>query len=151
MIRTRKDISSVLDLRADRKRALELTPVSDDIVERLDRLVDLLLQWQAKINLVGRSTIPELWTRHIADSLQLVALAPPRGFGSISARVADFPGSLSLVHWQGKRRRRCIWSRARQRRRPIYVRLHGSLVFLPLCMRNELKNLLRILPDARMS
>jgi 16S rRNA (guanine527-N7)-methyltransferase len=76
MIRTRKDISSALDLHADRRRALELTPVSHETAERLDRLVALLLQWQAKINLVARSTVPELWTRHIADSLQLVALAP---------------------------------------------------------------------------
>ncbi len=81
MIRTRKDISSTLnlralDLRADRKRALELVPVSHDTAARLERMVALLLQWQTKINLVARSTVPELWTRHIADSLQLVALAP---------------------------------------------------------------------------
>ena len=76
MIRSRKEISAALDLRADRKRALELIPVSDDTADRLDRLAALLLQWQTKINLVARSTIPEIWTRHIADSLQLISLAP---------------------------------------------------------------------------
>jgi 16S rRNA (guanine527-N7)-methyltransferase len=76
MVRSDTKILSAINLRADRKRALDLTPVSPETAERLDRMVALLLQWQAKINLVARSTMPELWTRHIADSLQLVALAP---------------------------------------------------------------------------
>ena len=36
----------------------------------------MLLAWQAKTNLVARATIPRLWTRHIANSLQLLSLAP---------------------------------------------------------------------------
>jgi 16S rRNA (guanine527-N7)-methyltransferase len=64
------------DLTADKAAALRLTPVSRETEARLDRYVDLLLQWQAKTNLVAPSTLPNLWTRHIADSLQLLALAP---------------------------------------------------------------------------
>jgi 16S rRNA (guanine527-N7)-methyltransferase len=92
MVRTRKEISSALDLRADRKRALELTPVSQQTAERLDRMVALLLQWQAKINLVARSTMSELWTRHIADSLQLVALAPSARVWVDLGSGGGFPG-----------------------------------------------------------
>jgi len=36
----------------------------------------LLLEWQERINLIARSTEAKIWTRHVADSLQLVALAP---------------------------------------------------------------------------
>jgi len=61
---------------SDRAAALALTPVSRETESRLDRYVQLLQQWQAKINLVAPSTLPKLWTRHIADSLQLLALAP---------------------------------------------------------------------------
>ncbi|MBX9710211.1 MAG: 16S rRNA (guanine(527)-N(7))-methyltransferase RsmG [Xanthobacteraceae bacterium] len=43
---------------------------------RLDAYVALLLEWQAKTNLVAPSTLPHLWTRHIADSLQLLDLMP---------------------------------------------------------------------------
>jgi 16S rRNA (guanine527-N7)-methyltransferase len=43
---------------------------------RLDRFVELLLQWQSRINLIAPSTIPKTWTRHIADSLQLLDFAP---------------------------------------------------------------------------
>ncbi len=61
---------------SDKAAALALTPVSRETEARLDRYVDLLVAWQAKTNLVAPSTLPQLWTRHIADSLQLLDLAP---------------------------------------------------------------------------
>jgi 16S rRNA (guanine527-N7)-methyltransferase len=80
------------DLQADRAYALGLTPVSRETVARLDRFVDLLLEWEQKLNLIGRSTIPELWTRHIADSLQLLALAPKARVWIDLGSGAGFPG-----------------------------------------------------------
>ena len=71
-----KDGQGGFDLEGDKKRALALTPVSRETEERLEMFVDLLLLWQEKINLVAESTLPLIWTRHIADSLQLLALAP---------------------------------------------------------------------------
>lgn len=59
----------------DKRAALRLVSMSRETEQRLDAFVDLLLHWQAKTNLVANSTLPELWTRHIADSLQLVGLA----------------------------------------------------------------------------
>ena len=56
----------------------ELIPVSRETEARLDRFVDLLPTWQKTTNLIAPSTLPELWTRHIADSLQLLPLAPRR-------------------------------------------------------------------------
>jgi 16S rRNA (guanine527-N7)-methyltransferase len=50
--------------------------VSRETWQRLEQLVDLLLEWQRTRNLVASSTIPQVWTRHVADSLQLLALAP---------------------------------------------------------------------------
>lgn len=61
---------------SDKADALALTPVSRETEARLDRYVDLLAQWQVKTNLIAPSTWPTIWTRHIADSLQLLALAP---------------------------------------------------------------------------
>jgi 16S rRNA (guanine527-N7)-methyltransferase len=63
-------------LALDRQRALALTPVSRETLARLDRFVELLLEWQLHTNLISPSTEPALWTRHIADSLQLLPLAP---------------------------------------------------------------------------
>src|SRR4051794_38098955 len=50
--------------------------VSRETWKRLEQFVDLLLTRQRSTNLVASSTIPRLWTRHVADSLQLLALAP---------------------------------------------------------------------------
>ena len=101
---------STLDLAGDRARALQLTPVSRETLTRLDRLVEVLLPVAAHTNLIARSTIPQLWTRHIADSLQLVFLAPDAkcwidlGSGAgfpglvIACAIADQPGaSVHLV------------------------------------------------------
>jgi 16S rRNA (guanine527-N7)-methyltransferase len=61
---------------ADKAEALRLTPVSRATQARLETFVALLLQWQQTTNLISPATIPTLWTRHVADSLQLLALAP---------------------------------------------------------------------------
>ncbi len=77
---------------SDKIAALKLTPVSRETEARLDRFVELLLQWQAKINLVAPSTLPNLWTRHISDSLQLLALAPSAKIWVDLGSGGGFPG-----------------------------------------------------------
>jgi 16S rRNA (guanine527-N7)-methyltransferase len=79
-------------LAADRAQAVELVDVAAPTLERLDRFVDLLLRWREKTNLVARSTIPTLWTRHIADSLQLLDLAPDARIWVDLGSGAGFPG-----------------------------------------------------------
>ena len=79
-------------LEADRARALGLINVSRETLDRLDRFVALLLKWQATTNLVGKSTLETLWTRHIADSLQLIDLAPQARIWVDLGSGAGFPG-----------------------------------------------------------
>lgn len=67
-------------------------PVSRETEARLDRYVDLLFAWQAKTNLVAPSTLPHVWTRHIADSLQLLALAPSAKVWVDLGSGGGFPG-----------------------------------------------------------
>jgi 16S rRNA (guanine527-N7)-methyltransferase len=80
------------DLAADRARALALIPVSRETAARLDRFVALLLDWQNRFNLIAASTVPLVWTRHIADSLQLIALAPHARKWADLGSGAGFPG-----------------------------------------------------------
>jgi len=77
---------------ADKAAALKVTPVSRETEARLDRYIELLLAWQAKMNLVAPSTIPHLWTRHIADSLQLLDLAPSATTWVDLGSGGGFPG-----------------------------------------------------------
>jgi 16S rRNA (guanine527-N7)-methyltransferase len=71
---------------------LALTPVSRETESRLDRYVELLQEWQAKTNLVAPSTLPNLWTRHVADSLQLLTLAPSAKVWMDLGSGGGFPG-----------------------------------------------------------
>lgn len=48
--------------------------VSRETVEKLELYVALLEKWSPKINLVAKSTLDDIWHRHILDSLQLAAL-----------------------------------------------------------------------------
>jgi 16S rRNA (guanine527-N7)-methyltransferase len=80
------------DLSADRARALALVPVSRETVARLDRFAALLLDWHGRMNLIAASTVPVLWSRHIADSLQLLAIAPAARKWADLGSGAGFPG-----------------------------------------------------------
>jgi 16S rRNA (guanine527-N7)-methyltransferase len=81
-------------LAQDREHALRLVDVSRETLERLDLFVGLLLDWQKATNLVAASTLNSLWTRHIADSLQLAELVPGvRTFVDLGSG-AGFPGLM---------------------------------------------------------
>jgi 16S rRNA (guanine527-N7)-methyltransferase len=112
----RKSGQGGLDLESDKKRALALTPVSRETQERLELFVELLLLWQEQLNLIAESTLPLIWTRHVSDSLQLVALAPDArvwvDFGSgagfpgipVACALAGTPGAMvHLVESVGKK------------------------------------------------
>ena len=112
----KKSGQGALDLASDKKRALALTPVSRETEQRLITFIETLLLWQNRFNLVAASTLPVIWTRHIADSLQLLPLAPGAkvwvDFGSgagfpgipIACALADNPGAMvHLVESLGKK------------------------------------------------
>jgi len=79
-------------LAADRACALALTDVSRETLERLDRFVAVLLTWQRMTNLIAPSTVREVWTRHITDSLQLIPLAPAARTWIDLGSGGGFPG-----------------------------------------------------------
>ena len=52
------------------------TGVSRETLAQLKAYVDMLLDWNERHNLVSRSTLPDLWQRHVWDSAQLAPLIP---------------------------------------------------------------------------
>ena len=50
--------------------------VSRETRDQLEALIDILVRWQKAINLVGRTTIEDIWVRHVLDSAQLEILIP---------------------------------------------------------------------------
>ena len=90
-------MNSQSDLARDRAAALTLVRVSHETESRLDLFVNLFLRWQSAVQLVAKSTLPKLWTRHIADSLQLVDIAPDARTWADLGTGGGFPGLIVAI------------------------------------------------------
>jgi 16S rRNA (guanine527-N7)-methyltransferase len=79
------------------------TGVSRETMQRLDVYAGLLRAWSARINLVGRATLDDLWRRHFLDSAQLLPLIPRVAKSLIDlGSGAGFPGLvLAILGAQG--------------------------------------------------
>lgn len=123
-------------LAEDRARALALVPVSRETTDRLDRFVALLLDWQRRVNLIAPSTEPVLWTRHIADSLQLLALAPDARVWADLGSGAGFPGfviACALAQTPGAR----VYLVERSAKKASFLREAARSVDAPVIVRGE--------------
>jgi 16S rRNA (guanine527-N7)-methyltransferase len=74
-----------------REAVLQRFRVSRESGERLETYVSLLEQWQARINLIGPATRDDIWSRHIADALQLLPLLP-----ATVTRLADLGSGAGI-------------------------------------------------------
>jgi 16S rRNA (guanine527-N7)-methyltransferase len=81
----------------DRSAALRLVPVSRETVERLDLYVALLAKWRNTINLISEATFASVWTRHIADSAQLLGFAPDAKIWVDMGSGAGLPGMVIAI------------------------------------------------------
>ena len=58
----------------------------------------MLHAWSGRVNLVSRADASAIWTRHVEDCLQLVALMPPNvGRGIDVGSGAGFPGLILAI------------------------------------------------------
>ncbi|MFL5267045.1 MAG: 16S rRNA (guanine(527)-N(7))-methyltransferase RsmG [Stellaceae bacterium] len=76
----------------------EAIPVSRETLARLEAYAALLIQWSARINLVGRDTLADLWRRHILDSAQLFPMVPRTAHSLIDlGSGAGLPGLVLAI------------------------------------------------------
>lgn len=71
--------------------------VTPDILRRLEAYVVLLERWQPRLNLVAPSTMPDVWSRHIADSLQVQAAVPDAQRWLDLGSGGGFPGLVTAI------------------------------------------------------
>ena len=71
--------------------------VPRETMERLDTYAMMLADWHTRMNLVGPSTLDTVWTRHFADSAQLVSLAPAPSDATIWIDIGSGAGFPALV------------------------------------------------------
>lgn len=65
------------DLDAIAPYAMHFSRSASDVAADLEIYAHLLRKWQAVQNLVSRETLDSVWTRHFADSLQVLSLLKP--------------------------------------------------------------------------
>ena len=71
--------------------------VSRETLDRLTAYLDLLAQWQRRIDLVAPSTMRDPWRRHVLDSAQLAPLIPPGSRVADLGSGAGFPGLVLAI------------------------------------------------------
>ncbi|WP_028878105.1 16S rRNA (guanine(527)-N(7))-methyltransferase RsmG [Terasakiella pusilla] len=72
--------------------------VSRETLDKLQVYADLLVKWQAKINLVSNSTLDDLWTRHLLDSAQVFPFLPNQTKTLVDIGCgAGFPGLVLAI------------------------------------------------------
>ena len=79
--------------------------VSRETFEQLEDYAVLIQKWNPTINLVGKSTIQDLWHRHIEDSLESVHLAQnTKGPWLDMGSGGGFPGIVAAIVVQSQRK-----------------------------------------------
>jgi 16S rRNA (guanine527-N7)-methyltransferase len=112
--------------------------VSRETGDKLAQLAAELRRWQAIKNLVSSSTLDDVWSRHIADSLQLARLAPEARMWVDLGSGAGFPGivvALAIsnrpgahVHLVESNGRKCAFLRHAARLTGAPVTVHEARV-----------------------
>lgn len=114
---------------------LERLNVSRETIARLQIYVDVLTKWQARINLVSAQSLPDIWHRHILDSLQLLAYLPesPKRIMDIGSG-AGLPGLLLAiatphqVHLVESDQRKCAFLRTALREVGAEAEIHNARI-----------------------
>jgi 16S rRNA (guanine527-N7)-methyltransferase len=78
--------------------------VSRETLDKLSGFAELVRKWNPKINLVSKSSLEDLWKRHIVDSAQLFDLAEGEGRWIDLGSGGGFPGIVAAVLNQEKKR-----------------------------------------------
>lgn len=118
-------------------------PVSRETLGKLEILVNELARWNARINLVSRRTLGDVWSRHILDSAQLIDFAPPGAEAWVDlGSGAGFPGLVVAAMAQEVRHkmsvtliesdaRKCAFLAAASRAMDIVVTIENRRIEQP--------------------
>lgn len=125
----------------EQKKAENLKIISDfheltqNQIENIEEFVILLLKENNNFNLIGKSTIPEIWNRHILDSAQILKYIDDK-----RKKIADlgtgagFPGivisifGVKEVHLIEKSVRKCQFLRKAKVISPNQIFIHQSKI-----------------------
>ena len=82
---------------------LQKYDVSRETIQKLKDFVDILRDWNAKMNLVSKNSLENVWERHVLDCLQLVEYLPAEVKNLVDiGSGAGFPGVVLAIVMQQK-------------------------------------------------
>lgn len=114
--------------------------VSRETSARLTTFASLVEHWSSRINLVSRASLPQLWTRHILDSAQLLTHAPQDARTWLDlGSGAGFPALVCAILAAERRpslrftlvesdRRKCIFLRTVARETGLHPSIHAARI-----------------------
>ena len=112
-----------------------ITDVSRETLQKLELYAQLVTKWQSSIGLVGKSTIPDLWRRHMLDSAQLIRHASKKSDAWLDlGSGAGFPGMVvsllgaTEVHLVESNQRKCEFLQEVKRQTDAPVAIHNVRV-----------------------
>ena len=76
-----------------------LAALPEETLRRLEIYAELLEKWQRAFNLIGDSTVDQLWIRHFADSLQVSEAVPEARNWLDLGSGAGFPGLVIAIKY----------------------------------------------------
>jgi len=85
----------------DAKSFQAAAKASDQQMADLHRYLDLITEWNEKMNLVGPSALAAFWPRHAWDSAQLLQHAPDAKRWADLGAGAGFPGLVLAIMLKG--------------------------------------------------
>ena len=115
------------------------TDVSRETFERLEAYVALIEKWNPKINLVSRSSLPEIWDRHIWDSAQIFDIAVEGSVWADFGSGGGLPGIVLAIFAKELRpdmqfylvesdQRKCAFLRNAVREIGLNVKVHAERI-----------------------
>jgi 16S rRNA (guanine527-N7)-methyltransferase len=103
----------------DRAAFLAANNVSRETLIKLDTFIATLDEWRTRSNLIGPREWPQIWTRHVGDSVQLLDFIPDTarvldlgsgaGFPGLVLAAGRPAGQVTLIESVGKK---CAFLRA---------------------------------------
>ena len=81
-----------------------IAQVSRETITSLEKYEELLINANNSLNLIGKSTIPEIWNRHFLDSFQLIDFIGKNEKSLIDiGSGAGFPGIILAIAAKDKK------------------------------------------------
>ncbi|QCO55799.1 16S rRNA (guanine(527)-N(7))-methyltransferase RsmG [Pseudorhodobacter turbinis] len=107
--------------------------VSRETQNRLEIFVELVRKWNPVINLVSKSTLDQIWDRHIADSAQLYGLATGSALKFVDVGSGGgFPGIVLAILSSGEKADHVFQLVESDQRKATFLREVSRVLALPV-------------------